>query len=140
MRLRFTVRRLLFVVALIAVLLTGYRYVQRLRFRAWTNEMAASLESDTADTHRMKAADPWTSEAKKQAHRKAAEWHEQRAALFREAVRRPWIDVPMVKPPSFEPAPAAGWRARAYASGIHAAAELVARVRRQRADKAGAIP
>src|SRR5215213_2541205 len=101
MRLRFKLRWLLLMVALIAVLMTGYRYVQRLRQRAWMNEIAAGLESDTADTFRMKAADPWTSEARKKAHRKADEWHEQRAALYRYSVRRPWIDVPLVRPPSF---------------------------------------
>src|SRR6266478_1243465 len=101
MRLRFTVRRLLVTIAIIAIVLTGYLAVQRLRFRAWMNEIAAGLESDTADTFRMKAADKWTSEARKKAHRKAAEWHEQRAALYRHSVWRPWIDVPFVKPPSF---------------------------------------
>ena len=101
MRLRFTIRRLLVMVALIAVLLTCYPGVQRLRARALMNEIAVSMEMNLADGFRDKATMPFTSEATRKAHLKAAEWHDQRAALFRYSVRRPWIDVPMVKPPSF---------------------------------------
>ena len=57
--------------------------------------------SDLADTERDWATLWSKREDERQAHMKAAEWHDQRAALYRYSAWRPWYEVPDVPEPSF---------------------------------------
>jgi Tfp pilus assembly protein PilE len=93
MRVRFTVRRLMVVVALIAIVFPVARWVQTMRLRSRDHQFEADLEDIRAKVSRIRTRTTFRSASEKAKAAIAADYHAKRSEKYKRAAARPWVDA-----------------------------------------------
>jgi hypothetical protein len=99
------VRWLMLVVALVAVTIVGVSWSWKMHERSKHYQIRLKGEDIRADYYKFRSRLTRLDAANTEATRKKAEWHAKQRDALKAAVVRPWLDVPRVPPPKFEPEP-----------------------------------
>ena len=93
MRFRFTIRRAMLAVALVAFAGAGVRWVAVMRYRSQMHRANADIHDIKSKLEALRAKSSYRNEVEKAAARKAATEHAKQRDLHNEASAHPWHDM-----------------------------------------------
>jgi len=99
MRVRFTVRRAMLAVALVAVAVAGGQRFVTLREKSRQYQNRAKVHDVLSQYRAVRSRSARSGVGEKEAAKKSAEWHAGRRDFYKEAAARPWRDVPPASEP-----------------------------------------